>query len=588
MIVPMSKVYIVTQSRHRHQLLDALAQMGVVHVTPVNADKAVPEEQTLEAIAEFDQALRVLQPLSPVGVRPQLEPLHAAQEAILVHKAIAEEQEQLGQLQRLADQLAVWGDVELKQLEALKERGLAIQFYTLPESTLSSLQAECIEVIAAQSGHQVLVAVIDRQGMFQTPEGAKPVAWPTRDLPSVKQEAAELDSSIKQNSERLAELAFLCDDLLRQREQLASEAEFCVTQRSGLCNASLFALQGWVPSVQAESLSNRLKHRGICAAVDVMPVEEGEDPPTLIEYPKWAQPIKGLFDILGTVAGYREFDVSIPFMLALPIFAAMLIGDGGYGAVLLIGLLAGYKKISPALGKHFTQLLIIVGAVSLVWGFICGSFFGAVIFAKPLIPVDMSDASRFMLMQISFFMGTIHLSVAQGWQAVKLFPDFRFLGKVGWGVFIWGMLGVVRMFVLNTAMNWATPWPYLLILGAALAILFDTPSKNILKTVLTGVANFPLSMLGAFSDIISYVRLMAVGLASGVLAASFNELAMDSGSWLVAVPVLLFGHALNLGLAMIALFAHGVRLNMLEFSNNLGMQWIGNLYKPFSKEIIQE
>jgi V/A-type H+-transporting ATPase subunit I len=106
-----------------------------------------------------------------------------------------------------------------------------------------------------------------------------------------------------------------------------------------------------------------------------------------------------------------------------------------------------------------------------------------------------------------------------------------------------------------------------------------------------GLANFPMSVLSAFADVISYVRLMAVGLASGVLASSFNDLAMSTGSWLTAIPVLLFGHALNLGLALIAIFAHGVRLNMLEFSNNLGMEWTGYQYCPFaqpaSKEIVR-
>jgi V/A-type H+-transporting ATPase subunit I len=183
-------------------------------------------------------------------------------------------------------------------------------------------------------------------------------------------------------------------------------------------------------------------------------------------------------------------------------------------------------------------------------------------------------------------MGAIHLSVAQLWQAVKFFPDLRFLGKVGWGIFVWGMLGVVRMFVLSTTITWSTPWPYLLITGTVLAILFNSPSKNIFKMILLGIANYPLSMLGAFSDVISYVRLMAVGLASGVLASSFNDLALNSGSWLIAAPTLFFGHSLNIGLAMIALFAHGVRLNMLEFSNNLGMQWIGYQYRPF--KMIQE
>jgi V/A-type H+-transporting ATPase subunit I len=432
-----------------------------------------------------------------------------------------------------------------------------------------------------------MVAVIDRTGQFEAPEGAKEILWPTTDLPTVKKQAAEIDASLKRHRKRLAELANLLEDIRHQHKQYKIEADVCVVQNSGFTSDALFALQGWVPSHKADSLSDRLAERDITAAVEVMPVEEEEQPPTLIEYPKWTMPIKGLFDILGTVAGYQEFDVSIPFMLALPIFAAMLIGDGGYGAVLFFGLLLGYKKIAPALGDKFTQLLIVVGAISLLWGFLCGSFFGFLLY-KPVIAVNMTDQSRFLLMQISFVMGAIHLSTAQLLQSFRLFPDLRFMGKVGWAVFIWGMLGVVRMFVLNTDVSWGTPWPYLLITGAVLAILFESPGKNIIKMILVGVANFPLAMLGAFSDIISYVRLMAVGLASGVLAASFNELALNSGSWLIAIPTLVLGHALNLGLAMIALFAHGVRLNMLEFSNNLGMQWTGYIYKPFSNEMIQE
>ena len=116
-----------------------------------------------------------------------------------------------------------------------------------------------------------------------------------------------------------------------------------------------------------------------------------------------------------------------------------------------------------------------------------------------------------------------------------------------------------------------------------MAILFAHPSRNIVKMLGLGIADFPLSLLSAFSDIISYVRLMAVGLASSVLATSFNEIAIDMDIWPLAILVLLFGHSLNLGLALIALFAHGVRLNMLEFSNNLGMQWSGYNYNPFLK-----
>jgi len=582
MIVPMSKVHIVTQSHSRERLLEALAQIGVMHVEPIDPDKAVAKELTLHAISALGHAQQILQGLKPVGDTPNVCPLEAAREAISIHKAIADEKDRLNTLYRTADQLELWGNTELRQLEDLRSQGIEIKFFSVAQRDLVELEAECIETVAELPGQEVVIAVIDRTGKFQAPESAKEMPWPTIDLPTIRKEAAKVDATVKKHHARLAELANLIEALHHRQNQYQTEADFCVIQNSGLSSEALFALKGWAPSEKAESLSDNLDERDITAAVEVIPADEDEEPPTLIEYPNWTKPIKGLFDMLGTVAGYREFDVSIPFMLALPIFAAMLIGDGGYGAVLLVGLLLGYKKASSALGPNFTKLLIVVGAASLLWGFLCGSFFGFVLY-KPPIPVNMTDASRFTLMQISFVMGAIHLSIAQLWQAIKIFPDLRYLSKVGWAIFVWGMLGVVQMFVLSTEITGITPWPYLLIVGTVLAVLFDSPSKNILKTVLLGVANYPLSMLGAFSDIISYVRLMAVGLASGVLASSFNELALNSGSWLIAAPTLIFGHSLNLGLAMIALFAHGVRLNMLEFSNNLGMQWIGYSYKPFSK-----
>jgi len=278
----------------------------------------------------------------------------------------------------------------------------------------------------------------------------------------------------------------------------------------------------------------------------------------------------------------RPLLLVIPFLIAVPIFTAILIGDGGYGAVMLLALTVGYRRAVGMLGKHFTQLLLIVAGATLAWGLTCATFFGVTLY-PPLIAVDLSEQSREFMMRLCFVMGAIHLSIAQLWGAAGLFPDLRFLSKVGWSIFIWGMLGVVQMFVLKTALNWSTPWPYLLLVGAALAIVFHQPSRNPVKMLGWGLANFPLSMLSAFSDVISYVRLMAVGLASGVLATNFNEMASGIEPWPLAALVLVFGHSLNMGLAMIAMFAHGVRLNMLEFCNHLGMQWTGYAYSPFSK-----
>ena len=162
-------------------------------------------------------------------------------------------------------------------------------------------------------------------------------------------------------------------------------------------------------------------------------------------------------------------------------------------------------------------------------------------------------------------------------------------------VFLTGMaIAVERWFQLSrvrsvTSKLWCMLYPMLAKGEFDKVRAVATKDKSTIARMLgMGLANFPLSMLSAFSDVISYVRLMAVGLASSVLASSFNELAFSAGSWFIAIPVLALGHSLNMGLALIALFAHGVRLNMLEFSNNLGLQWSGYEYKPFSKNNLTE
>ena len=233
----------------------------------------------------------------------------------------------------------------------------------------------------------------------------------------------------------------------------------------------------------------------------------------------------------------------------------------------------------------FTQLLMLIGAVSLIWGIVTNAFFGFALLPVTLISIESTEASRQFMMRLSFLMGATHLSLAKLWQAVRYYPDLRWLSRFGWALFIWGLYGVVNMFVLQGSVTWQTPWPYLLLAGSTLAILFAKPSASYLKTLGMGLADFPLSMLSAFSDVISYVRLMAVGLASSVLAVSFNEMALEIGIWPLTILVLLLGHALNIGLAMIAMFAHGVRLNMLEFCSNLEMEWGGYAYQPFAHRV---
>lgn len=583
MIVPMKKVFVAAREADHDRLVDLLGKLGVVHLVPVDADRAVADDDTLAAIDRADRAVQVLSAFEPSKAGDTTDAADAVEKVLRLEQQSIDGRARLHTLHQQIRELDVWGDVELEQLDALDET-VGLQFALVPTDAIGGIEADLVCPIGQPKRKEQLLAIASRDGEVTLPEEATPIERPQRDRPTLKAEAATIDAMLATNSEQLAAMAYLTDSIQSYRDGLTTWAEATVASRSATSGHGVTALQGWVPAKKASTLHDDLTAEGLDAAIDAVDPTEDDAPPTLTVYPRWARPIQGLFNVLGTVAGYDEFDVGVPFILAFPIFAAMLIGDGGYGALMVLAFGLFYGKLAPKLGRPLTQLMIIVGAATLIWGTLSGNFFGVRVFANPLIPVDMTDQSRSLIMNISFYMGAIHLSVAQLWQAVRVFPSLQFLSKIGWAAFIWGMLGLVQQLVLGYApvTDPSSPFLYLLLSGAMLAILFAHPSRNPLKMLGLGIADFPLNMISAFSDVISYVRLMAVGLASGILATSFNELAMDIDFLPATIVILILAHALNLALCIVAMFAHGVRLNMLEFCNNLGMQWTGYAYQPFA------
>ncbi len=602
MIAAMTKVHAACRRSDADRLLSALRDLGVVHLAPVERAKAVPEEETAASIEQLGRALQALRAVEPSGDPLQVAPLAAAGEVLRVQRESAERNSRLNSLHRQAEQSALWGDVRLEQLEGLRQAGLEPRFFAVPSKRLGEIAAELVHVISPLTQGRSLVAVVDRSGEATLPAEAEPLPWPTRDRPSILAEAAAIDASLREDTALLGRLAHLVPALETELAERRREAAYTVAMRGGLAGDDLFAVQGWVPTDRVDELTRGLAKAGVEAAVQAQEPAPEDEPPTMFRPVRWARPIEALFEILGTVPGYREFDVSAAFMIALPIFSAMLISDAGYGLLYLLLPMIFYRKMSPQLA----QLIMAIGAMALVWGLITCSFFGfdihrvlaaipvvGALFAKgPLIVVSMEKPypeavdPMSLLMRISFTLGAIHLSAAHLWRAKTNFPKLCFLSNLGWAIWLWGMYGVVNMFVLGSPFK-GTPYPYLLAVGGALAILFAAPDRNPLKMLGLGIDSFPLSAISTFGDTVSYVRLMAIGLAGAALAVAFNEMSAPL-PLPVTIPVLVIAHALNIALTIVALFAHGVRLNMLEFSNNLGMQWSGYSYEPFSNRRDQE
>ena len=601
LIARMLEVFVAARAADKERLLEALRDSGVVHLEPVAPARARADEALLSDVQRLSRAEQILSTVEPEGSAPSVAPLEAAGEVTEIFSRASELQSRLTAAQREVDRLALWGDTRLAELAALKDEGLVIELARVPAEAAGQVEAECVQRFA--DGKQTLVVAVSRagRGAIGWPEGAEPVELPLRDRPAVREEAAGFDRTLKEDAARLRRLAHLRPQVTEERERLEEKVRWVEAERGGLEGEDLFALRGWLPADRAEKLTKDLERAGLPFALRTEEPSEEHDPPTLVRLPKAVRPIEGLFDILGTVPGYREFDVSAAFLLALPIFAAMLIADGGYGLALLLPALLFYGKMCRAVGKALTQLVMIIGGTSLVWGLFISSFFGIgdthlmqaggvlasvgqVLHGFKLIEGSYTDDEVVrQIIRLSFLLGAIHLSFAHLWRAYSLLPSLRALAHVGWAAFLWGVLFVTYGLVLGMeSPGFLMP---LLIGGGALAIIFAEPNRNPLKMLAMGLASFPLAAMGTLSDIISYIRLMAVGLASTILAATFNTLAAqlaETATWGAGAIILVFGHTLNIGLAVIALFAHGVRLNMLEFSNNLGMTWSGYPFAPFA------
>jgi V/A-type H+-transporting ATPase subunit I len=319
--------------------------------------------------------------------------------------------------------------------------------------------------------------------------------------------------------------------------------------------------------------------------------DDTDHPPTLITNPAWIRIIDPVFKFMNTLPGYREYDISPYFLIFFSVFFAMLIGDAGYGTLFLGVTWVLRRKFKKAPAQPFF-LMYLLSVCTMIWGAITGTWFGIEkvaelpFFNALVIPqIDsFSSRSQNSVIFICFVIGAVQLSIARIIKVARYINSPLAVAEAGWVFILWGMFFAAGRFVLGRVFPSFAFW--LLGGGILMVLFFSDPRKGWIKGALSTLADLPLSVIGSFSDIVSYLRLFAVGYASVVVAQSFNNMAVGGGvdsiaGSLMAALVLFLGHALNIILGFMAVIVHGIRLNMLEFSGHLGMQWTGKKYDPF-------
>jgi V/A-type H+-transporting ATPase subunit I len=365
------------------------------------------------------------------------------------------------------------------------------------------------------------------------------------------------------------------------------EMEEFIVNRNGMGDVNDFAyIEGYIPADDEQKIKEAsLVHGWAIQTEDADP--EDSSVPTKLTIPRWADVTKPLFKFLGISPSYAENDVSVSVLFFLGLFFAMLIGDAGYGIIFLVLALYGRRKIKSREQQLPINLFIFFSAITTVWGWLSGNFFGI---ENSTLPSFMQGLEWFTggggeshVKWFCFLIAAIHLSMARVWKAIllKKFP-IKVAANIGWAIFIWGNFYMACNLLLGDTFPVFAKWLY--IIGGTIVVFTDINFLDV-----GSVINAPFAFINSFVDVLSYIRLFAVGFASLKIAESFNAMAassFESGGFgvLMAIVIVGLGHLLNIILGFMAVLVHGVRLNTLEFSNHMGITWGGLFFSPFKKK----
>ncbi len=624
MIAPMKKVHLVVLEREKAQALSELGKLGVVHLEPL-AGKGADFEKAGRSLAEVERAVAILSSIkvpepkkggkAKEGKAPASAPAAvsdaglreaglaaAARCSALVDEQKAAQDEGLALVREL-ERVQAWGDFEPGLAAELKAAGLGLRLYEGPLARLASLPEGLEYLRLAAPRGRARIAVVERGGSPALPAEFAEFALPAESPAALREGVARAEARKAAAEAGLASLAPSLPALQAAKAWL-SEALLFEQARSGMgAEEGLAFLSGFAPERELPALKAAAASHGWALLSDDPAPEEA--PPSKVENGPFVRMIAPVFDFLGTVPNYREYDISGLFLFFFCFFFAMIFGDAGYGSILLAAGLFAALKARKAQGKvpDPIRLLLLLAASTVAWGVMTASWFGmpperlpAVLRAVDIYWISNENpASGDNVKMLCFLIGTVQLVVAHLKNIKRDIGSLKFLAQIGQLSMVAGMLFLVLNLVISSERFPLPTWAlYLVAGGFGLNFVFASydGSKGLVKGIVGGVvsslANIVSVFLGVvnvFADIVSYIRLWAVGLAGIAISQTVNNMAGPMlGSLIMfgaGVLLLVFGHGLNIMMSVLSVIVHGVRLNMLEFSGHLGMEWSGYKYEPF-------
>lgn len=606
MISPMTKYSFILLSGQTEEFLSKIQDLGVIDIT--RSVKPV-DEKSEALLSEADTVKKALAVLNSCDAEPEKgfrfdgDPVEAAL------KAQADVEELKNELSSAKKELSArkpWGQFSTESIGRLESQGLKIRFYSCQKKKFDPAWTEIqpLQVVSETDTTVFFVTVAPVSEEYSFP--IEPMAAPEGSVNEMELTIKDLETKLSERKKLLGNLKG-CIGELKQRynEKLGALDLYLAESATEMAaDSHLAVVTGFAPTEDDKRLCDAFDALGIYYIHE--PATKEDNPPIKLHNNWFAKNFEVLTGMYGMPV-YDEFDptpVLGPFFM---LFFAMCMGDAGYGIVLmLIALFMKLKMQGTSLGKMY-RLIGFLGGMTFFVGLFLGTFFGMSILEASWTPEwlkalcvdgwfpDGKIAGFPVQMVLAVAIGVLHICLAMIIKTINYTKRFGFSKTIstwGWTSLIVGGIIVIALGMTEVLSEVAFKWVIIVLAAvSSLAIfVFNTPGRNPLVNIGSGLWDTYNMVTGLMGDVLSYIRLYALGLAGGMLGNAFNimgtmilDIPVPGVNWVFCIVILIFGHVLNLAMSCLGAFVHPLRLTFVEYFKNSGYEGTGLKYNPLTK-----
>ncbi|MBQ5888937.1 MAG: ATPase V [Bacteroidaceae bacterium] len=614
MITKMKKLALLVYHKEYTAFLEKLREVGVVHIQQRESGSIEnPEmEQKLAVANRYARALKRLEACMPDELKPAGNPSDAAAIVELVETLLADIEQHKTLLQVLDKDIATlepWGNFDHFNVEKLRQAGYELKFFvTAVKSYREEWESDYNAMPVAELQSRKYFVTLTPQGTTIDID-AEVAKLPTASLASLEAEYAAVNARIQEFEKQLAQVAQDgLNTIKAAQEQQRRDIEFTKVMLGGekVSGDKLVILEGWVPLESVEPLKAMLDDSGVF--YELRAARRGDNVPVKLKNNAFTRMYEVLTKMYGMPSG-TDFDPTPIVAPFFSLFFAFCMGDAGYGLLMILLGFLMKKKLSKKF-SGMMNLVITLGVFTTVMGALLGTFFGMSLLGFTDIPQNIRDfiiagdvtvmgSTYDKQMLLALGIGVLHISIAMTVKAINSTVFYGFkesLSAWGWWLVVVGSVLVGSLTFLSVIPADISKWVFIAVagLGALGIYILNNLRRNILANIGAGLWDTYNMASGLLGDILSYIRLFALGLAGGMLGQTFNDLAMmvtegqeGAGAvigWIGFGLIIIVGHTLNIAMSCLSAFVHPLRLTFVEYFKNAGYDGKGEEYKPFKNE----